>query len=210
MKGLGNKVQQIRDSVLGNVDLSRLSGIPNTAEPNLSQPSQLSGSQQAARASQPAALSQLILQSKPMEPIASQPNYSSQPTGDPWKQVAALKQEVVELRQAVVELAEIAGNDIHHLSQARQQDEDAASPWGWILGGVVVVGLAVYAATQEDDPEEVQDAPYRVRGPKGKWMAGHASQKPVTRSSGALPKLADRFLGKLADGLVGRGIKAVF
>ncbi len=152
ISGVAQKVEEIRQSVLGNANLSRLSGSQQTAEP-------------AAQA----APSQPMYAPSPYRALPgrlSQPAEPSQIVGydDPSMEIAALKQTVTRLEQAILVMSEKSGNDIRHLSSARlaqQADEERYSWVPWALGfgvaAVIVYGL-VSASGDTSEPSQPGEA----------------------------------------------------
>ena len=207
-------IESIRESVSGQSNSSHLNQIPLPAEPHLSRLSQVPkpAEPHLSRLSQPIRLATNHL-SQPI-PAPSQPNFvpspyranmgrlsqpvypSQQVAGydDPSMEIAALRQMVTRLEQQVLSLAEKAGNDIRHLSDARiSQQEGKSDVWPWVVG-IGLGGAVVYWLFFAPSPAPVTP---------GDRM-GHSQ----SRSAG-VPRVMDRIGNKVVDNILGKALKLV-
>lgn len=122
------------------------------SQPNLSQNN---GSQHAARANGPAASNQPGWRPVPYR-VEMGSTQASQPAPvDQSVEIASLKQEVFRLREAVKQLAEVAANDIQHLSQTQAaQAQSQMSPIVYVIGGVAALGILAYALGAFDGAQD--------------------------------------------------------
>lgn len=178
ISGLADHVERIKASVLP---------ASGSFQPTSSQ---LSGSQQAARPAGSAAPSQPRWAPVPFAPSipASQPAQEVSSS----LEVAALRQEIVTLRQAVTALAEVNTNDIRHLSEARVIEAEKSNPWPWIIG-IGLVGVVAY------------------------WMLAPSEDRAIGVSMGnasgpaaAFPKIADKVVSKVVDRALNKALGIVF
>lgn len=118
---------------------------------------------------------------------------SQPPVPDQSMEIAALKQEVFRLRDAVKQLGEVAANDIQHLAEARVIEAERPNPWPWVIGlGLVgVVGYWIFAGPEQDEPSRMT----------------MGSSRP---SGGTMGRLADKVVNKVVDRALGKALGMVF
>lgn len=152
----------------------------------------LSGSQQAAQLASQRLVSR-------WEPAKSR--VLAVPAGEPLAQGlaqenAALRRRIVELEADQLELLEIATNDLPHLAQAaEQQEQRGASPLPWILGlGLAGVTL-VWLFSSGDDDDAGEGRPF---------MGGSRSRRP------SIGGLVDKIGSRVVDKVLGKALGAIF
>lgn len=177
--------------VVAQVDRIRAAAAP--VQPVISQ---MSGSHNAAQPAPGAARSQPTWAPLPFR-AGMLGVKVSQPKLDQSLEIAALKQEVFRLRDAVRELGEVAANDIRHLSEAQAQAQATAAPSNplpWIIG----IGLAaiVTFALISDSTDADQ----------GVVMGSRESKD----NGGMLSKLGQRIGSRVIDKALGKALSVVF